>query len=58
MKRPEPIKKMLDKIRKAIAETATEMAGEKEVLEELVCEAEGWKMRLDEIEAEEEDAGK
>ena len=53
MARPE-IKKMLDKIRQAVGETS-QACSEKEVLEELVVEADGWNMRLEEIEAEEKD---
>jgi len=53
MARPE-IKKMLDKIRQAVGETS-QACSEKEVLEELVCEADGWNMRLEEIESEEKD---
>jgi hypothetical protein len=44
------ISKMMEKIRNTIAECK---ADEKAVLEELVAEAEGWNMRLEEIEQEE-----
>lgn len=46
------IKEMLEKVRKAISECK---APEKDMYEELVAEAEGWNMRLQEIEEEEKD---
>ncbi len=41
---------VLDAIRKAVAQ---HRGDEKELLEQLVAEAEGWEMRLDELEIEE-----
>lgn len=46
-KKPGTIEAMLDEIRKAISRCN---ASEKECYEELVGEAEGWQMRLEELE--------
>ena len=46
------IKQVIDEIRKIMAKHD---GPEKELYEELVAEAAGWSMRLQEIEAEEED---
>lgn len=54
MPKKSKIEIMLDKIRAAMAECDLP---EKEVYEALCSEAEGWQMRLEEIEAEEDDNG-
>ena len=48
------IETMLDKVRQAMADCD---ASEKDVMKAMVVESEGWKMRLEEIEQEEEGGG-
>jgi hypothetical protein len=48
----DPIKRMLDEFRASIRRCS---ASERAVYEALVEEAEGWKMRLDELEEEDEE---
>jgi hypothetical protein len=50
--RSEAIKKMLNEIRQAIGRCNEP---EREVMEELMGEAEGWKMRLEELDEEEDE---
>ena len=47
------IKQMLDEIRKAISRCRG--PSEREVYEELMAEAEGWRMRLEELDNEEDE---
>lgn len=47
------VKRVIERVRAAVASERN--VGERELLEELVAEAEGWRMRLNEIEDEESD---